>query len=477
MPDVDDLATIARGRIGKVLREKWQLDELLGVGGMAAVYSATHRNGNKAAIKLLHAHIRVGSEAMSRFLREGRVANQVHHPGAVAVLDDDVDEDGAIFVVMELLEGETLGQLVERKAANGGVPLADLLRVVDEVLDVLSTAHENGVVHRDLKPDNVFVLADGSAKILDFGIARLREASKGKTHTTAEGMLMGTPEFMPPEQARGDWDRVDGQSDLWAVGATMFSVLARRPVHEAETMSGQLVLAGTTPAPTLGSVTTDVPADVCALVDRALAFEKADRWPDARSMQRQLQTIRESLGTRRPSSVGAMSARARLEDAVSPVDEDEPRPKKKSTIALAVLFLGIGAFGVVAWRSPQLQRLRTGSQETAVESPSGAAAPLTSAPLASTRPVPAEAGAPNVVVKTPPTTPPSASATSAHPPPSATNARPPPTRPTSPTKHVAAPATTPNRDWLPAPTVTAPPAVSSAHVEPPPPEELFLDRK
>ncbi|MDB4997400.1 MAG: serine/threonine protein kinase [Myxococcaceae bacterium] len=469
MPDVDELATIARGRIGKVLREKWQLDALLGVGGMAAVYSATHRNGNRAAIKLLHAHIRVGSEAMSRFLREGRVANQVQHPGAVAVLDDDVDEDGAIFVVMELLEGETLGQLVDRKAASGGVPLADLLRVIDEVLDVLAAAHENGVVHRDLKPDNVFVLADGSAKILDFGIARLREASKGKGETTAEGMLMGTPEFMPPEQSRGDWDHVDGQSDVWAVGATMFSVLARRPVHQAKTMSAQLVLSGTTPAPSLASVTTDVPADVCALVDRALAFDKADRWPDARSMQRQLQTIREGLSApRRPITLGSMSARARLENAASPVD-DEPRPKKKSNVALVVLGLGVVAFGVFAWRSPQLQqRLRGGLQEPAAENPSSAATPLTSAPLVSTRSGAApEAGTPNVADRTPPTTPTTP-----------TTPRVPPTvRPTSPAMHTAAPATTPNRDWLPAPTVSAPPAVSSAHVEPPPPEELFLDRK
>src|SRR6476659_7583163 len=108
----------AQERVGKVLRQKWRLDKLLGVGGMAAVYAATHRNGKRAAVKLLHADVAMNPDLRTRFLREGYVANAVEHPGAVSVLDDDTDEDGSVYLVMELLEGETLESRWERKRRN-----------------------------------------------------------------------------------------------------------------------------------------------------------------------------------------------------------------------------------------------------------------------------------------------------------------------------------------------------------------------
>jgi serine/threonine-protein kinase len=466
MPDVDELATLARKRIGQVLREKWQLDSLLGVGGMAAVYSATHRNGNKAAIKLLHPNIRVGSEAMSRFLREGRVANQVHHPGAVAVLDDDVDEDGSIFVVMELLEGETLGQLVDRTLTSGGsVPVEDLLRIVDEVLDVLATAHENGVVHRDLKPDNVFVLKDGSAKILDFGIARLREAAGGSGHTTAEGMLMGTPEYMPPEQARGDWAHVDGKSDLWAVGATMFYVLAHRPVHMAKTMSAQLVLAGTSNAPPLASVSEGVPDDVCALVDRALAFDRDARWADARSMQERVRALRAAPPVRQRPVASPMSARARLEDTPSLIDE---QPRKKSKAAMLVLAAGVIAFCVFAWRSPQMKRLRGVEPPAATESEAIVVPPPASAASVASVASPQVEEKPTVLMG-----PDAATGVT-----SAIVKKRPRSQATSPTPASSAPVWAPPSSPIPITTATQPTSGASATEHPPAvPDELFDERK
>jgi serine/threonine-protein kinase len=279
----DPLVLRARQRVGQALREKWRLDVLLGVGGMAAVYAATHRNGSRAAVKVLHSELSVNLQVRTRFLREGYVANSVAHDGAVKVADDDVAEDGSAFLVMELLDGETLE---ERRQRHGGRLSEDeVLSVADQVLDVLVAAHAKGIVHRDLKPENVFLTRDGRVKVLDFGIARLRELSSTASRTTRSGASMGTPHFMPPEQARGRWDEVDGRSDLWAVGATMFELLSGQMVHEGDTSNEVLLAAMTNHAPPLASVAPTIAPSVCYVVDKALRFERERRWPDATKMQ------------------------------------------------------------------------------------------------------------------------------------------------------------------------------------------------
>src|SRR5262249_15491612 len=159
--------------------------------------------------------------AVERFLREGYVANKVKHPGVVAVLDEDRAEDGVPFLVMELLEGETWAQRLVREAR---VPWTDAFHIADGMLDALVAAHAAGIVHRDLKPENVFLTREGAVKLLDFGIARLDELHPSRVGTEI-GITMGTPGFMPPEQARGRWDEVDARSDLWAVGATVFRAI------------------------------------------------------------------------------------------------------------------------------------------------------------------------------------------------------------------------------------------------------------
>ena len=134
------------------------LDKLLGVGGMAVVYRATHRNGNEVAIKMLHPELSFEPNIKERFLREGYAANKVKHAGAVTVFDDDVADDGAAFLVMELLEGETLQGRMERK--GGKLPPAEVLALAEQLLGVLAAAHDKGIVHRDLKPENVFLNRD-----------------------------------------------------------------------------------------------------------------------------------------------------------------------------------------------------------------------------------------------------------------------------------------------------------------------------
>jgi hypothetical protein len=288
----------ARQRVGMVLSGKWTLESLLGAGGMAAVYSALHRNGKRVAVKMLHGELSHDQEVRRRFLLEGYAANTIQHDGAVSVLDDDVATDGSAFIVMELLEGETLEDRWERSGRT--LPARDVLAMFDQLLDVLVAAHKRNVVHRDIKPENLFLTKSGLVKVLDFGIARVFEIEKGRPRSTRAGMVMGTPAFMAPEQARARWDEVDGRTDLWAVGATMFTLLSGRYVHEAACEQEQVILSATRPAPPLASVAPGVPASVTAIVDRALAFQKDERWPDAESMQRAVRNALDALGGGEP---------------------------------------------------------------------------------------------------------------------------------------------------------------------------------
>jgi len=281
-PTRDPVREGAFRRIGQTLRGKFHLDALLGVGGMASVYAATHRNGSRVAIKLLHDHVSRDPDVRRLFRREALAANRIAHPGVVRVLDDDVAEDGCAFLVLPLLVGETLQARWERLGRR--LPVREALLVAYAVLDTLSAAHAEGIVHRDIKPDNLFVTSEGDVRILDFGVARLIEQSDAAAATRA-GHAIGTPAFMPPEQALGRVREIDGQSDLWAVGATMFTCLSGDYVHGANTASELLVYAATRPAPSLGAAFPEAGPELMALVDKALAFEKPARWPNADAMK------------------------------------------------------------------------------------------------------------------------------------------------------------------------------------------------
>ncbi len=291
---VDQQLLRAQSRVGVVLKDKWRLDSLLGVGGMAAVYAATHRNQKRVAVKMLHAEFSQQGDTRTRFLREGYAANVIEHPGAVSVLDDDVSEDGNAFLVMELLEGETLDQRWERNA--GHLPFPEVLAFADQLLDVLALAHIKGIVHRDIKPENVFLTREGVIKVLDFGIARVFETAQDAKQATRAGQVIGTPAFMAPEQALARWNDIDGRTDLWAVGAMMFTLISGSHVHDAQSGTEQLVYSATRPARSLASVVSGVPPSVIAIIDRALSFDKVQRWPDARNMQGAVRAALSSFG-------------------------------------------------------------------------------------------------------------------------------------------------------------------------------------
>jgi tRNA A-37 threonylcarbamoyl transferase component Bud32 len=300
-----DPTPYAERRLGAILRGKWTLERLLGVGGMAAVYVGVHKIGQRAAIKILHPDVARSPELRARFEQEAHAVNRFKHPGAVEIRDIDVTEDGAPFLVMELLVGASLAELAGR---DGGVAVGEVLRLVDELLDVLGAAHAQGIVHRDIKPDNLFVREDGRLKVLDFGIARMRE---GALRTRA-GAMLGTTPYMAPEQIKGV--EIDARVDVFAVGATMFRLLAGRRVHEAESEPALLIMMATQPAPPLLSVAPGVPPAVARIVDRALAFDREARYPDALTMQREVRAAR----TGEVSPAAPPQAVTRVEAAKAP---------------------------------------------------------------------------------------------------------------------------------------------------------------
>jgi serine/threonine-protein kinase len=282
MSEDGSLAAQAKERLGRVLKGKYRLDRLLGVGGMASVYAATHRNGKAFAVKVLHPAPSLQPGLRARFLREGYVANAVQHPSVVSILDDDVDEDGSAFLVMELLDGATLESLCSPRGQRLPVPAA--LCLLHQLLDVLAAAHARDIVHRDVKPANLFLLRDGQLKVLDFGIARLHEPDPD-TSATQTGQILGTPAFMAPEQARGEGNGIDARTDVWAAGATLFTLLSGELVHEGDNGRMVLVQAATSAARPLSELAPELPAGVLEIVTKALEFAPSARFQTASEMR------------------------------------------------------------------------------------------------------------------------------------------------------------------------------------------------
>jgi serine/threonine protein kinase len=266
---------------------------------MAAVYAATHRNRRRAALKILHPELARDGHVHERFLREGYLGNRVEHPGRVETLDNDVTEDGAPFLVMELLEGENLAELWRRMGKK--LPAAAALRLVEQLLDFLSACHAQGIVHRDLKPANVFVTRDQRVKVLDFGVAQLRD--EGTADLTRAGTALGTPAFMAPEQARGLGDKLDGRADIFSVGAMLYALLSGQRLHQGRTSDEALVLAATQPAQSLARIEPDLPVEVIALVDKALAWDRRNRFQSAAEMRAEVLRILERPSMRAPAPI------------------------------------------------------------------------------------------------------------------------------------------------------------------------------
>jgi serine/threonine-protein kinase len=271
----------ATALIGKELDGRYRLDEVLGQGGMGMVFSATQTAvGRKVAVKTLHPGLAMAPTFFERFKREAEVAARLKHPNIVTIFDFGKTADGFCYISMELLDGESLRQQVKRK---GPMSLRRSVAVIEQIGLGLAHAHKNNVIHRDMKPHNVMVTTvDGAeyVKVLDFGLVKATE-EEGDEHLTSTGQVLGTPQYMPPEQAGGE--ATDARSDLYSLGAVFHFCLTGSSPYGASSVRKALTAALTQPVPTVASKRKGaaVPQAVEGFLRKALAKEREDRYQTA----------------------------------------------------------------------------------------------------------------------------------------------------------------------------------------------------
>ena len=265
------------------LADRYAVEREIGRGGAARVYLAHNQAGDAVALKVLHPELQLSAMA-DRFLREIRLASSVAHPLIAPVLDSG-KQDWLVYYVMPLIEGPTLRACINREMH---LTVADTARVGADLLDALGHAHAHGIVHRDVKPENVIISGKG-AVLVDFGVARAIEALAAD-RVTATGMTVGTAGYMSPEQAAAAPD-LDTRSDIYAVGAVLFECLAGRPpyAHRNQHIVLQMQLAQ--PAPDVRTFRADTPPALAGAIARALEKERERRWQTAAEMHAALAQI------------------------------------------------------------------------------------------------------------------------------------------------------------------------------------------
>jgi serine/threonine-protein kinase len=329
----------------------------IGRGGMGTVWLAEHTMlGRRAAIKVLHPIYSSDPVIVARFFNEARAATAISDPGIVQIFDFGNHVDGSAYIVMELLEGETLADRLKRFTA---LSVADALRIMRQVATSLGAAHRAGIVHRDLKPENIFIVADPEAaggerpRIVDFGIAKLEASSAVKTQTSA---VLGPPAYMSPEQCRGA-GHVDQRSDVYAFGCVLFALLAGHPPFESEGMGEVIAMHLREPAPRLSSRAPHVPPEVDQLVDMCLAKDPARRPASGTELAAIMGRLAGSVpavgrvATPWPVATAALPRTAPMSTTLSAangVSRVVARPRRSRTLVFAAVGLAVGGAAVVA---------------------------------------------------------------------------------------------------------------------------------
>ena len=331
--------TLSDPMVDRLLDGRYAVESRLARGGMASVYLATDtRLDRRVAVKVMHPGLAEDPDFVARFNREARASARLSHPDIVAVYDQGED-DGQAFLVMEYVPGATLRAVLRDR---GRLTPGEALAVMDHVLAALGAAHEAGLIHRDVKPENVLVTADGRVKVADFGLAR---AIAGHNLTAADGALLGSPAYLAPEQVRDG--TADARTDVYAAGIMLFELLTGRTPYAGEhavAIANQR-LSEDVPAPS--SVAAGIPAELDALVLAATARDPDERPPDARALHRSLDAVRNRLGLH--AAVPTLPAAATTVLAAPPQDTlvvepavATPKPKRKrrrrrGLIALAIV--------------------------------------------------------------------------------------------------------------------------------------------
>ena len=363
---------------GDVLADRYELNSRLGRGGMAEVFRAHDRRlDREVAVKVLAPHLLSDARSIDRFDREARAAASLNHPNIVNVYDA-INEGDTHAIVMELVEGPTLADIIERE---GRLSFEEATRTAINIADALQAAHDRGLVHHDVKPRNVLFDSDGSLKVTDFGIARA--ASSDIT------TVQGSPPYLAPEQARGG--QSDRRSDVYALGCVLFEMLAGRPPYEGDSSSAVVMAHIDAPIPELSRFRPDVPRDLERVVTRALAKDPDERYDSAAALRADLTHIEAGLapaGATIISSTRAMPQEPTMalddewQDApppeyTRPYDDEQPRRRRRGlsarAVAIALAAILLLAVLAMAWAD-------NNNRQTAAEDPVVTEAPAEPAP-------------------------------------------------------------------------------------------------
>ena len=315
--------------VGQLIADRYELKDPVGKGGMATVYCAYDTQLERTvALKILHEHFGEDEDYVDRFRREARAAAQLSHPGIVTVIDRG-EEDGRQFIVFEFVEGETLKDLVER---GGPLPIRGALEIALQVGRALAFAHQQGLIHRDIKPQNVLLNGEGRAKVTDFGIARSLDAV-GHTET---GTVLGTSHYIAPEQARGE--RVDAQTDVYSFGVVLYELLTGEVPYSGDNFLTVALRHVNEDVPGVLERRPDCPLRLAALVERCLAKDPAERPASMEAVVSELEATLADLDAR-PDGEATMIVKSPV------VKQSRPRRERSGRRSLTPLLLTL--LGVV----------------------------------------------------------------------------------------------------------------------------------
>ncbi len=310
---------------------RFELEEVVGSGGMASVYRAHDQMLERpVAVKILHEQYVSDEEAVERFQREARSAAQLAHPNIVTVIDRGED-DGRPYIVFEYVEGENLKQLVARE---GALPVGMVIDLGIQIAQALEAAHERGVVHRDVKPQNVLLAEEGRVKVTDFGIAH----SRGTVGLTLTGTIMGTSDYIAPEQAKGE--PAGEGSDIYSLGVVLYELLTGRVPYEAESPVAVAMRHVHDPVPSVRSTRPEVPPRLDACVRRALAKEPRDRFASMSDLIAELEACRRGVVPVAGDAAATM--------IVPPVAWQKPRRARRALRMLVITLLAVAIVAAAA---------------------------------------------------------------------------------------------------------------------------------
>jgi predicted Ser/Thr protein kinase len=332
--------------VGETIADRYELEELVGTGGMSSVFRARDRLLERnVALKILHEHYSDDAEYVDRFLREARAVAQLSHPHIVTVIDRGED-DGRQYIVFEYVAGENLKELVRRA---GRLPVKQAVELAIAVAEGLAFAHEQGLVHRDVKPQNVLLSEEGEVKVTDFGIARSVEVDSGVTQT---GTVVGTSSYISPEQAGGG--RVTPATDVYSLGVVIWELLAGDVPFPGDNFVTVALRHINEPAPSLLEARPDVPPRLALAVDRALAKDPDDRFPSMEAFEQELRRSLEELDPERTAIVPPVAGLPAPQQAPQPVYQRQRSRRRGSSTArrvalgvVVLLALGAIAAGVI----------------------------------------------------------------------------------------------------------------------------------